>query len=105
MGALRYVEIKNVRESLNSDFINKELKKFEKHKKNNIIRIVVTGLFVVLIGIGAHLSTGWFTYFFMCIAILGGASAGYDLGVLNKRITIYNLLNKLSILVSANEIK
>ncbi len=30
LGALRYAEIKNVRENLNSEFIGKELEKFKK---------------------------------------------------------------------------
>ena len=103
LGALRYAEIKNVRENFNSEFIEKELEKLKKLKKNNIVRIVVSALLILLFGYAAKLSGGWQTYLFLCMGLLSGANAGYDLGILNKRTTIYKILKKLSDIVSSAE--
>ena len=96
LGALRYAEIKNVRENLNSEFIEKELEKFKKLKRTNMIRIVAFIVFVVLVGFRVHFEGGWFMYLYLCMGFLGAVAAGFDLGILHKRVTIYKILKKLS---------
>ena len=105
LGSLRYAEIKNVRENLHFEFIEKELEKYKKLKRNNVIRIVVSVLFIPLFVLSAKVSDSWLMYVYLTMGLVGGAAAGYDLGILNKRNTIYNILKKLSDVVSSTENK
>ncbi len=65
----------------------------------------MAGLFIILVGFGfvAQTESGWQTYFYLSMGIFSGVAAGHELGILNKRITIYNILKKLSNLTSFTE--
>jgi hypothetical protein len=96
LGALKYAEIKNVRDSLNSDFIKKELESFKKQKKLVIFRSVIFGLMAAVFAVQAMIGVKWLTYIYLIIALLAASTVGSELGSLKNKITIYKILDKLS---------
>ena len=103
LGALRYAEIKKVRDSLNSGFIKKELESLKKQKKIIIFRSVIFGLMAVVFGVQAMIGVNWLSYIYLIIALLAAGSVGSELGTLNKRVTIYRILDKLSNILTASQ--
>ena len=103
LGALRYAEIKKVRDSLNSGFIKIELESLKKQKKIIIFRSVIFGLMAVVFGVQAMIGVNWLSYIYLIIALLAAGSVGSELGTLNKRVTIYRILDKLSNILTASQ--
>jgi len=93
---LTYAEKKNLRDSLDQDFINKELHRLDKQKKLTIFRTILLGICATISIISfvtqyVH-SQNLQYFFFLFLGIIGSVACGFELGSINKRKLIYPAL-------------
>lgn len=97
---LTYAEKKNLRDSLDQDFVNKELHRLDKQKKTTIFRTISFGIFATISIISfvnqfVH-SQNLQYFFFLFFGIIGSVACGFELGSINKRKLIYKILSHFS---------